>query len=79
MLRIEQARWAHWVSDPQYEGVEFALSDASPLLGTDWLLSETFRCLNPSRVYQIVRELQYYRQDAIDHVRGNVSPDLDDE
>jgi len=46
----------------------------------DWLLTETFRCANPSRAFDICKELQRHRRDAVDLARGSLElEDIDEE
>ncbi|CAK0829728.1 unnamed protein product, partial [Prorocentrum cordatum] len=82
LLKEDQRRFSSFTdgSNPAGAGVEYALADASPLLGVDWLLSETFRCADPTRAFDICKELQHHRQDAVDLARGAlILEDIDEE
>ncbi|CAK0862217.1 unnamed protein product, partial [Prorocentrum cordatum] len=54
---------------------EYMLSDSSPLLGTDWLLTETFECSDPGRAWEITQQLMYHRGDARLSLSGDLQPD----
>ncbi|CAK0895935.1 unnamed protein product, partial [Prorocentrum cordatum] len=54
---------------------EYMPSDASPLLGTDWLLTETFECSDPGRAWEIAQQLMYHRGDARLSLSGDLQPD----
>eukprot|EP00959_Pyramimonas_sp_CCMP1952_P369693 7743292-Pyramimonas_sp.AAC.1 len=60
-------------------GVEYGLCDASPLVGVDWLLTECFRCADPSRTYELCRDIQYYHDEAVEYARGERDRDDMDE
>ncbi|CAK0894598.1 unnamed protein product, partial [Prorocentrum cordatum] len=57
--------------------VECVLSDSSPRLGVDWQMTESFKCADAVRVYDLCRELQRVRQDAVDIAHGHGSGGLE--